>query len=147
MSCFLVTEDCLNRAVWAMVAHKDNGRISYRWSMCEHGPDADGNFTKPSQADLLGREMYDLNLKAFATRYNEPIEDYPESPQLTFRFDQAKSISPIQALKALQCVIYQCSEGKELMESAIYEKMREAELRLAMFVVEDLPEYQDAKWG
>lgn len=149
MSCFVVTKECLDRAVWAMVFDPNSyPHWSYRWDMCENGVDEDGNFTRPSQADNLGREMYELNLRAYHKRYPKEIrEDHPQDLQHTYRFDWNRAKTPEDALKALQCVIYQCSEGKELEEHAIYQMMVKAQTMLAMRIIERTPAYESACWG
>lgn len=128
MSAFIVSERTIHRCVSAMM--RDN-----TWQGCEWG-------------DLMGRDMMRLNRQAVGVRYahnaavlaeqptDEEIDAYRYSPVIPTRF---------QALVALQCFLYQCSEGKELTETLLYRDVQKRIHRLAAEIVSELPDYKAAE--
>ena len=54
--------------------------------------------------------------------------------------------SRVEALKALRCVIYQCSEGDIPDTSLLYKRMTDRANALCREIVSDLPEYEQAAW-
>ena len=87
----------------------------------------------------LGRAMYALNQDAIEARYCER-ENVPE-----FTYS-APACSRVAALKALQCLIYQCSEGDIPETSLLYKRMTDRANALCRAIVHDLPEYEKAAW-
>jgi hypothetical protein len=125
MSAFIVADETIRRVVSALMPREQS---------CEWG-------------DTTGRELMKLNRLAVATRYahnaeilkslptDEDIDAYSYSP--TFP-------SPFVKLVALNCLIYQCSEGKEVEASPYYVMMRQRADSLRAEIVSGLPEYQAA---
>ena len=116
MSAFMVSARTMHRAVHALMPH-----------------DA------PCVAcDEMGQKLYQLNSQAILARYGRP-GDVPD-----YRY--AVVFPPvIQQLKSLQCLIYQCSEGK-VPESALYQLMLKRKGELASEIISNLPEYDQADW-
>lgn len=127
MSAFIVSKECLERAL-SLWAHPIN---SWRRPLY------------PDDLDALGTRMQELNESAVAGRYRESLTSGP--PVLT-RFS-VKSVRPLVALKALQCLIYQCSEGDIPEKSTLYSEMRDVERATMGEIVREMPEWRDAPWG
>lgn len=90
--------------------------------------------------DRLVKAMYALNIEAVNQRYHEQnqIEEIVYSPY--------PWVSKISALKALSCWLYQCSEGN-VPQTKLYQCLAEIEKQIALNIVMDLPEYEQANWG
>ena len=127
MSAFVVQNSTLNRAVSL-------------WDRYENQPDA--------ALDQLGREMLALNNKAVHDRYSHHPDcaDMMSEPETVndWRF-RPTMVSAIAAYKALNCLIYQCSEG-DCDQTAIYKAMKKMEAYAAHAIIEALPEYDAAAW-
>jgi len=134
MSAFIVEKSCIDRAVslWMTDSQGRTPNHGARFS-CE-------------DADELGRKMMWLNVRAVDHRYrtNEGAdwETYIDGYSYPL-----KHVPRIEALKALQCVIYQCSEGEEFEATNTYKEMRRMERLALQHIVDQLPEYQAAAWG
>jgi len=93
------------------------------------------------QLDSLGLRIWQLNCEAVNQRYpHTPGESVAEN----YRYRWG-DVSTVVALKALQCIIYQCSEGN-VPETALYKEMRDVERRAMHKIIDELPEYQAAPW-
>ena len=103
MSAFVVSDETMHRCVKA-AAH------SKLWP-------------EGADRDELGRALFNMNYAAMSERYG----DRNEPSQYVFEDREA---SPAEMWKALQCLIYQASEG-DVPESAIYKLTQEASDRLA----------------
>ena len=89
-----------------------------------------------------GRKLLKMNIKAVNYRYDEKRNfDYAE------RYDAKISpVSVLQALKSLQCLLYQCSEGK-IPRMKLYKEFREIERRILHFIIDEMPGYKKAEWN
>lgn len=90
--------------------------------------------------NLFGQKLLDMNITAVNVRY-------PETPSKCqrYRFSE-NTASPVQTLKSLQCLLYQCAEG-DTPETDLYKKMDSLAGKIAMFIVTQSPEYQAVTWG
>lgn len=97
--------------------------------------------TRPvEQLDDIGRNLWVMNADAVSLRYSERPENLPK-----FHF-RAQRCSKIQALKSARCLWYQCSEGN-VPDRSLYKELEDVIRRLALEIVEELPEYDRAQWG
>lgn len=96
--------------------------------------------------DTIGKDLWAMNRDAINERYRGDViqcHDY-EAQIATYRY---KTTFPtmVQMLKSLQCLIYQCSEGK-VPERELYKQLETVADLLKDRIVSDLPVYQNAKW-
>jgi len=111
-----------------------------------------------TQADELGKRLYNLNFDAIHQRYPDTKEsgqypgpiDVPVPDEFKFRLTQYSPDTHDQkelctALKGLRCLIYQCSEGN-VPETQLYSEMEKASNLIAYRLLDTIPEYQDAPW-
>lgn len=96
----------------------------------EYGGTWDGDFAE---------EMYKLNCYALEQMGHEK-HDFPK-----FSYNPEKTISIIQMLKSVQCLIYQCSE-ENTTEKPLYKLLSEIEIILLQSIVYNLEEYKKALW-
>lgn len=101
----------------------------------------------------LGQAMYNMNINAVSQRYpNDTIDTLPGSYSedrklLPFKYKyNPHETNKVYALKALQCFLYQCSEGN-VEDTALFKFWDFVKSRWALDIVETLPEYEKANWG
>ena len=82
-----------------------------------------------------------LNLKQTSIRYKGNIP-YKNNK---YKFKWLKKVNIYQALKSLQCLIYQCTEGN-YKEEIMYKILKDMEHSLMDDIIEKIPEYSLAKW-
>jgi hypothetical protein len=131
MSAYVVNSETINRVVTFI------GRNGESWMRDQH-PDL----------EQLGRDMFALNLDAVHARYpGETDEELPGAvgPKV-YEYGRAGCTGIHQAIKSLQCWLYQCSEG-DTGRRGLYQAMRDYERRLLGALVADMPEYKAADWG
>jgi len=95
----------------------------------------------PREFEKLGQTMLTLNTMAVNYRYNENRE-----PPV-FRLERIVPPDPIQALKSLQCFLYQCSEGEQFENSKLFRILEKAMRWIMKEIVTSLPAYEKAVWG
>jgi hypothetical protein len=95
--------------------------------------------------DQLGRELYDLNARAYAKRYRESFG----IQTLAFRYrDKCKPpYTAAERLKAVECLMYQCADAPNYENEPLWKRLEELEYHLLQEVAHATPEYQTAKWG
>jgi len=90
--------------------------------------------------DMIGQVLWDENFRSVNCRYNES----DEAEKYTFSY---KSVSLIQAIKAIDCLNYQSCESVD------YEKSKSKEIQsiLLQVLFNELkyqhPDYESALWG
>lgn len=87
----------------------------------------------------LGQAMLDMNMESVNARYNQNDKagEYTFSDCLPDQY---------QALKSLRCLLYQCAEGT-VPQKKLYKALSRIADYMTRDIVEELPQYQRAKWG
>ena len=134
MSAFIVEKSCVDRAISLWMADHQGGAVGW------------GGGYSCDQADKLGQDVMRLNVQAVDVRYGTGDVAAWETFIAAYRYP-LKHVARIDALKALQCIIYQCSEGDKLESSNTYKAMKTMEVDALRHVVNGLPEYEAAQWG
>jgi hypothetical protein len=99
-----------------------------------------------NQSDMLGRrtpadlgtDLWNLNVDALNHRYDDELDYMRYIPEPI-------SCTPIQAYKALRCLLYQCNEG-DLKTCELYEKLQAFTDSYAGKILSTSPEYEKAQW-
>jgi hypothetical protein len=91
---------------------------------------------------ILARKLLMLNKGAVFQRYGRLLE----IEQLATNGFEYISRNRFQILKSIQCFLYQCSEGNIPETSELYKLLRELEYKIMHEIIDDMKEYQDAKW-
>jgi len=108
---------------------------------------------------MLGRRLFALNIEAVQQRYPDCRADPSNMPgfdgceYMASRYEAPASLIGARcdaalladSLKALQCLIYQCSEGN-VPETAEYQALKAAESAIAIAIAEAHPAYARARW-
>lgn len=117
-------------------------RVVSDWCSDQYHP---GSRFDAKQLDDVGRKLFRLNCAAVNARYR----DEPGMDPLcrTYKFSRYDCPwTAMQRLKAMKCLLYQCSEGK-VPETPLY---KELEARIASRmdeIISELPEYKAAGWN
>ena len=105
-----------------------------------------------------GRELFNLNIEAVRQRYGSADDMLEDGWQVdNYQYSEPPPVPDcppeVDSLKAMHCLIYQCSEGN-VPEQPLYRTLVETSQMLEQRVldqrkvedVHDLPEYQRAEW-
>lgn len=137
MSSYIVEDETINK----VVSYLANGR-DLEWlrrNLAEKGYDLETYQGKIK----LGEDMFRLNLRGTSERYQGGVEDFRP---LDYKFHLEINYTPISALKALACWLYQCSEG-DVPEMELYKLMSEIKGDLAYHILSMTEEYNRSRWG
>jgi hypothetical protein len=166
MSCFIVSNESLNRVVQAARALDCKHRYEYLGkAFKELGYDLE------TSGEVLGQDLFDMNVDAFCQRY--PAEKvnaatalaslgcrtlpltcrtrYPEDIGEPFEYYAAMPApltreALIQAHKSASCLLYQCSEG-DVPERPLFKALEAFVQRLADEFITIDPRWEEALWG
>jgi hypothetical protein len=127
MSAFIVEKSTIDAIVTHVSLNRDDRERILTW----FGVKAE---------DELGQALWSLNVDAFNARYPKDGAQY-QSYQYGF-----KHVRPVHAYKALECLIYQCSEGN-VPETATYKNLERLLALIGNRIISSLPEYDAARWG
>lgn len=135
MSCHMVDDETINRVVSRFL---DERNSSYAWrQLTELG------FTT-MEPEKLGQAMYDLNFKSCSGRYDEEMAQSMVGDE-PYKYIYKVS-GKMQVFKSLHYYLYQSCEGscdKDLLYKALDRYFHQ----LAIELIKETPEYQNAKWG
>lgn len=138
MSAFLVSHATVD-AILTMLQVRDGETLA----------DLFRPFTAPADPrdalDSLGRQLLEMNVSALEACYprHDHSEERSEAAGYTF---SARPSSPGYALRQLDCLMYQCSEG-DVPGRPLFEALEKMRRLLADRVLEDVPAYASAPWG
>jgi hypothetical protein len=143
MSTFMVEDKTINYIInWlGKELEQVYGTIIIRHKLMELGVDP----SIPGWAEILGHEMFLLNIKAVDARCGggEARKFRP----LDYHYEVTEPVPMAQVLKSLQCWLYQCNEG-DVPTTALYELFdNDVQVYLMTEIIDTLPEYQHAVWG
>ena len=133
MSSFVVEKETIDRVVWA-IKYASTVSFSSQYEI--------------DDLDRLGSRLWDLNERAVACRYrleargNRP---YTYGGSLIYTNKSLRDLT--QAFKSVECFLYQCSEGEEFENDPYFKLVQKVRSILADDIIEELPEYKEAKWG
>lgn len=123
MSAFVCTHETINRVVNARIEYGSPRHIS----------------VAPIDADEWGQRMHEMNCRAVSQRYSEPA--VPE-----FQFShRMQPYSRYEMLKAIDCLIYQCSEGT-VPDEPDYAELRQLQSYWRAEIIRHIPQYDQAEW-
>jgi hypothetical protein len=138
MSAFLVGEKTINKILTEL---DKSVRIASTWAEKEVESKLGIDCSDPDWKTKLGQKMWDLNQLSLYYRYGD------QKKELVYIY-QTVPCPKVQALKALHCWLYQCSEGNIPEDSKLYnffEKVIAPEW--PEYLVMRTPEYDNAEWG
>jgi hypothetical protein len=139
MSAFVVERETIDRVMWGLKYISEVGFTGTNYEI--------------SDLDRIGENLWNLNLRAVAYRYRLTPTDpavvtykhYRYGGSLLFR--EQPIAHKVACLKAMECLVYQCSEGEQFEADPYFKLLEKTVQRLACAIVHDMPEYEKAKWG
>jgi len=151
MSCFIVSNESLNRIVQAARALDCKHRYEYLGKAFE-----ELKYDLITDAERLGQDLFDMNVDAFCerypatednsphrTRYPEDIGEFEYYPVMPAPLNREPLI---QAHKSASCLLYQCSEG-DVPERPLFKALEAFVQRLADEFITIDPRWEEALWG
>ena len=132
MSAFVISHQAMDRCVGAIL-YKEKPYGSPLGTFC-------GQAVESWDPSHLGRMLYGLNTQAVAQRYNETPEDMS-----TYVFNPLQVGPLVAGIKALESLLYQCSEGN-IPETSGYKELERVLGALCRSVVRSSPAYEKAQW-
>ena len=155
MSAFVIDSATMGRVLRGLFARNRWGQFVAQF---------DGEYTAPGDSrsadpTTVGRKLFAMNIEAVMQRYPDcrgNPRDLPgprcahalanEYQAPTFAVGATHALrSLVHFYKAIQCLLYQCSEGN-VPESPLYQELQRAAAELAGGIVRELPEYETAAW-
>jgi hypothetical protein len=88
----------------------------------------------------LAQAFYDMNVEAVNQRYGE------KNQCTQFSYTPVFYESRIVAIKSLMCWLHQCHEGN-VPDNPVFKYFEEVARHVALLIVMDLPEWEEAEWG
>jgi len=151
MSAFIVSKECMNRVVAAICYRSRYGQVIRTF---------DGIATdSKGAATEIGRRLFTLNVEAIYQRYPDTLDAPDNMPgpvdksgKSTALRDAARFVAlPVHvdlvaAVKAMNCLSYQCAEG-DVPETPLYKELERAIGEIACEFVRRQPAYDAAAWG
>jgi hypothetical protein len=136
MSAFVVEKETIDRVMWGLkyLSETSLGNTNYELS----------------DLDRIGANLWNLNVRAVAYRYRltDPTETSPRQYRYGGSLLFQQSIAhKVACLKAMECLIYQCTEGEQFETDPYFVMMEKAIQKMACAIVHDMPEYEKANWG
>lgn len=146
MSAYVVNPKTINR----FLSFLQTG--NYIWLKKELYEKTDFNLKTTENVQDLGQALYNMNINAVSQRYAHTVNEGGSIPGsyddndnlLSYKF-KYNPVGLIQALKSLQCYLYQCSEGN-VEEQSLFKVLHTIKNHWIAKVIRNLPEYEKAEW-
>lgn len=136
MSAFIVSKECMRDIIYNLFWNHEFRDMFY---VLERK-----GYKDAEDFDRLYMELYQMNREAVKQRYNEAEDsDYikiPEKPD----WNNGKK-DKYQALKSMHCLWYQCSEG-DVPKTKMYKTLNDIIHAWEAFIIDAIPEYENARW-
>jgi len=135
----MVNSNVMAKVVTAILLNRDmfDGESTCRVALLAAPADA-----QKKAGTKIGQKLFLLNRKALRARYG--CGERLHVPE--FVFEKWADATPVEQIKAISCLLYQCNEGK-VPSSPLYDELNRAAAELAQAIVQELPEYEQASWG
>lgn len=105
---------------------------------------------KPLELEVLGRELWWMNVEALEQRYGNTDEEKAEYLKrisaYRYRTGSMLMVRDIQLIKAAHCLQYQCSEGK-VPEWDLFKELEKVVSKAEEDFIAALPGYAAADWS
>lgn len=135
MSSFVVSYATIAETVKFLVQHSTCSQTLHEYDPLRHDYAA--------EPEKLTADIYQMNLDAVAHRYGAASAE-PCSDNLSGR--GICRITPVQAVKSLACILYQCDEG-DVSLRPLYTLLETMRNQVALGIVTNSNEYDAADWG
>jgi hypothetical protein len=140
MSAFMVEDQTINKVVTWLTREVSHNFPDMDWIAHKYGVD----LVSEKWDEKLAHAMFQLNCDGVNARYGK--DEAENFRPLNFTYKREIYHSSVQVLKSLRCWMYQCSEG-DVPQTKLYRFFEEVGNYLALHIIMDLPEYDEAEWG
>jgi hypothetical protein len=156
MSCFVVDLDTLAHCVVAL------RRVDWRYYSEGSVKDRAIQFSIGHnwEVEAIGAELMRVNVASVIARYGDRITKQERADYAAYirgiasgmagfamTVERAESIHDVQAMKSLQCWMYQACESDACTKKPVYRMAKLAMAQLAIGLVQKTPAYDAAAWG
>lgn len=147
MSAYIVEPQTINRILYRLMYDRDTYAKDVITRSTEFSCDNRG------YASDLGQAMYNLNINAVSQRYSncknlDQLPGYFPDGEYLARFKFAlHECGNMQAIKSLECWLYQCSEGDVPQKSKLFQAFERVLHSWQSRALDLIPEYKQAKWA
>ncbi len=142
MSSFIVSNECMSNVINGLYwnhGFKEMYRHQIHKKMNLDNYDKDSDLAYQD----FGNKLFELNQKAVMARYPEDKTNYAQIHKFEWK---DRSVSDLQFLKSVQCLMYQCSEG-DVPNTELYKWLEVLERCLMAHIINKMPEYNQAAWS
>lgn len=139
MSAYIVENKTINKVLTYLKLNREGD-----WINSQIKKELNIDVEDVKELDRMGRAMLLLNIEAVDSRYSETNDSTELLNAYNWQIELNTNI--MQALKSLQCWLYQCSEGK-IPESGLYKLMDEVKVSWLEKIVSSLPAYNKIAWS
>jgi hypothetical protein len=137
MSSFIVSEKTMSNIIYNLFWDHEF-KNSYGSFLERNG------YKNAEDFDRLYMEFFVMNRNAVIQRYNEKEDsDYIKLPEKV-NWDTG-ILNKYQCLKDMKCLRYQCSEGN-VPDTRLYKFLEELIEAYMSYIIEELPQYNNASW-
>jgi len=133
MSAFVVEDSTINKVI-EVLRMRDMDGITRFYNI---------NLESKENRQEFGQRLFDMNCEAVNQRYGE--NQAQEFRKLDYSYQLEAHTTPLSGLKALRCLMYQCTEG-EVPETELYQTMDRISGDIAMRIINRMPEYDSLPW-
>jgi hypothetical protein len=141
MSAYVVEDETINR----IVAHLESQAMGRDdWGFAQFMREQGYTMGQRADRERLANAMFALNVRAVEERYGEG--EAAKFRPLDFAPRGVAPVGLLATYRALQCWLYQCSEG-DVEASALFRLMSQLSDRMAHAIVRNMREYQNGDWG
>lgn len=145
MSVYMVEYETLNRVISIIKKEEEKPRNYYNDEFGFHYPTINDILSVSTKKYTnLGKRILEMNLDSLYSRYTsklEPYDDYIAG----YKFKEIENLSNYQAIKSINCLLTQCSEGTNPY-SQLFRELELMRGKISNRIVSDLEEYKNAEW-
>lgn len=163
MSAFIVSSGTMDKCVALICRRTEYGRAVPTIFGIRTGNGFADSSSHDGCMTEIGRRLYALNTEAVRQRYGDDLDELPgpvdsngrstarwlcssyTGPAFAYSAKEKRGVL-VAAYKAIECLIYQCSEG-DVFESPDYKELCSARDRIAAELLRESADYEAAPWG
>lgn len=140
MRIYIVDDETINIIVSFLHAKAAGGDSTFCVELTKIGFDVSNN---PDHVERLADSMFNLNVAAVQAHFGEAESERFLLPVFKYLFTPA---TQIEVIKALECWMYQCTEGY-VPGTELYKAMVQTHCLLCSDYIHQLDEYEAAPWS
>lgn len=142
MSAYVVDDLTINKVISWLYMESDH---SVTRGLCRRTLQKAGyDLVDSEDTERLANDLFSLNVRAVEEKYGEGSAR--EFRSLDFKYCFAMPQDATRTVKALHCLLYQCSEGN-VPEDPLYQVLQKIQQQICRGIVVNSRAYELADWG